>query len=93
MHLSFFSALFCATTLTSALVARQTPNNASSKLPALLDADLEELNAGLSNGLFTSVDLVNAYTARIMEVNSTLHMVTEINPGKSWASCSERSIN
>jgi amidase len=26
------------------------------------------------------VDLVKAYSARIMEVNSTLRMVTEINP-------------
>lgn len=35
---------------------------------------------GLESGLFTSVDLVKAYTERILEVNSTLHMVTEINP-------------
>lgn len=30
--------------------------------------------------MFTSVDLVTTYIARILEVNSTLHMVTEINP-------------
>jgi len=46
----------------------------------LIDVDLDELNAGLAAGMFTSVDLVNAYIARIMEVNSTLHMVTELNP-------------
>lgn len=41
---------------------------------------LEDLVDGLESGLFTSVDLVNAYEARINEVNSTLHMVTELNP-------------
>lgn len=49
-------------------------------IPSLLNADLEDLQSGLSRGLFTSVDLVSAYTARILEVNSTLHMVTELNP-------------
>ena len=48
--------------------------------PSLIDVDLEDLVTGLESGLFTSVDLVKAYTARIMEVNSTLHMVTELNP-------------
>ena len=48
--------------------------------PALIDATLEDLESGLESGLFTSVDLVRAYSARIMEVNSTLHMVTELNP-------------
>ncbi|CAK4031689.1 amidase ARB_02965 [Lecanosticta acicola] len=48
--------------------------------PSLLDVDLEDLVAGLERNLFTSVDLVKAYTARILEVNSTLHAVTELNP-------------
>lgn len=48
--------------------------------PPLIEATLEDLKFGLESGLFTSVDLVNAYTARIMEVNSTLKMVTELNP-------------
>ena len=48
--------------------------------PSLLDVDLEDLVTGLESGLFTSVDLVKAYSARITEVNSTLHMVTELNP-------------
>lgn len=48
--------------------------------PPLIDATLEDLVSGLDSGLFTSVDLVNAYTARILEVNSTLRMVTELNP-------------
>ncbi|KAF2181022.1 amidase signature enzyme [Zopfia rhizophila CBS 207.26] len=53
------------------------PNNT---LPKLLDATMEELAAGLEAKQFTSVDLVYAYIARILEVNSTLHMVTELNP-------------
>lgn len=48
--------------------------------PPLIDATTEDLITGLESGLFTSVDLVNAYVARIMEVNSTLKMVTELNP-------------
>ncbi|KAF9729735.1 hypothetical protein PMIN06_004932 [Paraphaeosphaeria minitans] len=50
------------------------------KFPKLLDAMASELSAGLDKGEFSSVDLVKAYTARILEVNSTLHMVTELNP-------------
>lgn len=48
--------------------------------PPLIEATLDDLVWGLDTGLFTSVDLVNAYTARILEVNSTLRMVTELNP-------------
>ncbi|KAK8068052.1 putative amidase [Apiospora saccharicola] len=48
--------------------------------PPLIEATLEDLVKGLESGLFTSVDLVNAYSARIMEVNNTLKMVTELNP-------------
>ncbi|KAF6821789.1 glutamyl-tRNA amidotransferase subunit A (amidase) [Colletotrichum plurivorum] len=48
--------------------------------PPLLDATLDELSQGLESGLFTSVDLVNAYIARIEETNDLLHAVSEINP-------------
>ncbi|KAJ9627579.1 hypothetical protein H2204_009618 [Knufia peltigerae] len=48
--------------------------------PPLIEATTENLIVGLETGLFTSVDLVKAYTARILEVNATLHMVIEINP-------------
>lgn len=47
--------------------------------PLLIEASLEDLASGLESGLFTSVDLVHAYIARINEVNSTLRMVTQIN--------------
>ncbi|PHH91425.1 hypothetical protein CDD83_519 [Cordyceps sp. RAO-2017] len=48
-----------------------------SGLPRLLDATLAELRNGLDSGLFTSVDLVQAYQARIAEVNAELHAVAE----------------
>lgn len=48
--------------------------------PPLIEATLDDLVAGLESGLFTSVDLVHAYSARIQEVNGTLRMVTELNP-------------
>ena len=48
--------------------------------PLLLEATLDDLAAGLENHHFTSVDLVKAYSARILGVNSTFHAVTELNP-------------
>ncbi|PFH62934.1 hypothetical protein XA68_10987 [Ophiocordyceps unilateralis] len=50
------------------------------KLSSLLDITLEELQAGLNAGYFTSVDLVRAYVARTGEVNDKLRAVLEINP-------------
>lgn len=48
--------------------------------PSLLDATTEDVIVGFESGLFTSVDLVNAYIARIQEVNGTLHAITQLNP-------------
>ena len=74
-----FSLLFAA--LSALKIATGLPTQSSiSQFPSLIDVDLEDLVTGLENGLFTSVDLVKAYSARILEVNSTLHMVTELNP-------------
>ncbi|KAK5016401.1 hypothetical protein LTR39_002102, partial [Cryomyces antarcticus] len=50
------------------------------QFPALIDVTTEDLVYGLETGLFTSVDLVTAYIARINEVNATNHAVAEINP-------------
>lgn len=57
-----------------------TDHVTASQYPILIDATTESLETGLESGLFTSVDLVNAYVARILEVNATLHVVTELNP-------------
>ncbi|KAJ8082276.1 hypothetical protein PM082_008125 [Marasmius tenuissimus] len=54
-----------------------------SKFPDLYEASVTELQQGLDDGLYTSVDLVKAYFARIEEVNlngPTLRAVLEINP-------------
>ncbi|KAI9815941.1 MAG: hypothetical protein M1827_001933 [Pycnora praestabilis] len=48
--------------------------------PSLIDVTLEDLATGLESGQFTSVNLVQAYLARINEVNPMLNAVTEINP-------------
>ncbi|KAJ7922254.1 amidase signature enzyme [Mycena leptocephala] len=52
-------------------------------LPDLYEASVPELQAGLDAGLFTSVDLIKAYFARIEEVNINgpgLRAVIELNP-------------
>ncbi|KAK1220637.1 hypothetical protein PQX77_016588 [Marasmius sp. AFHP31] len=54
-----------------------------SKFPDLYEASVIELQQGLDDGFFTSVDLVKAYFARIEEVNlkgPALRAVLEINP-------------
>ncbi|THV86506.1 amidase [Aureobasidium pullulans] len=80
----FFSSLSVGVALVGAVTALVTPyTNTSTGLgdfPSLINVTTEDLATGLEAGRFTSVDLVKAYSARIMEVNSTLHMVTEINP-------------
>lgn len=55
----------------------------NSKLYDLSDTSIEELQNGLKNNHFTSVDLVRAYMARIDEVNlkgPTLRAVIEVSP-------------
>ncbi|KAK2037443.1 amidase [Colletotrichum somersetense] len=64
---SVYAASFC-----------RRPSTAN--FPPLLDATLDDLRQGLDSGLFTSVDLVNAYVARINEVNDDLRAIAEINP-------------
>ncbi|KAF3039069.1 hypothetical protein E8E11_003080 [Didymella keratinophila] len=77
----FLAKVFVAFTPLTSVVAQYS--NASA-LPELLDATADELIAGLGAGQFTSLDLVQVYVKRILEVNSTLHMVTEINPD-AWS--------
>ena len=82
MLFSVLLALFSARALVSARTSLPfTPTGIyGPDFPSLIDADLEDLKIGLERGIFTSVDLVKTYEARIAEVNSTLHMVTELNP-------------
>ena len=53
---------------------------ATCNLPSLISANIEDLTSGLENGCFTSVNLVQAYLARIAEVNDGLNAVIELNP-------------
>jgi hypothetical protein len=80
----FLSSLSVGVVLVGAVAGLVAPyTNVSTGLgdfPSLINVTTEDLATGLETGRFTSVDLVKAYSARIMEVNSTLHMVTELNP-------------
>ena len=49
------------------------------QLPLLREVTLEELNHGLDDGSFTSVDLVKVYGARISEVDGTYRSILEVN--------------
>ncbi|KAJ6557849.1 amidase signature enzyme [Mycena capillaripes] len=60
--------------------ASSAPRADASTFPDLYEATIADLQAGLDAGHFTSVDLVNAYFARISEVNAELHAVIETNP-------------
>lgn len=58
-------------------VSLQTP---FSPLPDLFDLTVDDILTGFSQQQFTSVDLVQAYTVRIAEVQQELRPVIEINP-------------
>ncbi|MCJ1350501.1 MAG: hypothetical protein MMC33_000482 [Icmadophila ericetorum] len=58
----------------------QTTTIKGTPFPSLIEVTLEDLIIGFESNLFTSVDLTNAYIARINEVNSTLNVVTQLNP-------------
>jgi len=77
-------AAFLVHDVSGASVRRRQPvpsdGLVEAQFPSLLDASLEDLAGGLETGLFTSVDLVEAYIARILEVNDVLKAVREINP-------------
>ncbi|KIW72248.1 hypothetical protein PV04_00456 [Phialophora macrospora] len=76
--------LLVSLTLTTLVAARSCYNQTTAingtAFPPLIEATTEDLVRGLESGLFTSVDLVQAYISRILEVNSTLHVVTQLNP-------------
>ncbi|KAJ6437853.1 GNAT family acetyltransferase [Purpureocillium lavendulum] len=61
-------------------VLRAIFGDSDTVFPSLIDATYEDLSDGLEKKLFTSVDLVKTYLARIEQVNGEVHSVTEINP-------------
>ncbi|KAL8389083.1 hypothetical protein RB595_008801 [Gaeumannomyces hyphopodioides] len=75
------SLLLLATWFCAVLAALQPNVTVKGKpFPRLIDATLDDLARGLEEGLFTSVDLVMAYTGRIDEANARFRAVTEVNP-------------
>ncbi|KAI0088298.1 amidase signature enzyme [Irpex rosettiformis] len=65
------------------LLHPSVPTTKRVQLPDLYEASIAELQDGLDSHLFTSVDLVKAYFARIEEVNlegPQLRAVLELNP-------------
>ncbi|KAI6416649.1 hypothetical protein MCOR20_000866 [Pyricularia oryzae] len=77
------AALFLlATPVYSALAPPTTIGGV--EFPSLLDATIEDLAQGLQDRLFSSVDLVNAYLARIQDVDGYFKSVTEVNPDALW---------
>jgi amidase len=64
----------------SALYFVKHHHTPAGSLPNLFNASISELQAGLELGQYTSVDLVEAYLARIGEVNAVLHAVIETAP-------------
>ncbi|KAI1119721.1 amidase signature enzyme [Nemania abortiva] len=48
--------------------------------PSLLTTDIGQIQRGLQDGTFTSVDLVTTYLARIAQVNPQVHAVVELDP-------------
>ncbi|MCJ1468178.1 hypothetical protein MMC07_006806 [Pseudocyphellaria aurata] len=79
--LSILVLLYCFTFLhASALNSSRYEIVSGNPFPSLLEVTTEDLASGLKNKLFSSVDLVKAYIARIEEVNSTLNVITELNP-------------
>ncbi|KAF5343932.1 hypothetical protein D9758_012140 [Tetrapyrgos nigripes] len=85
-NLGFLAVLaLCILQLSLAISLPQPDNSKPSKarFPDLYEASVIELQDGLDSGLFTSVDLIKAYFARIDEVNlkgPALRAVIETNP-------------
>lgn len=51
-----------------------------SPYPLIRNSSIETFQQYLSDGSYTSEDLVRTFLARIAEVNGKLHAVAEINP-------------
>ncbi|KAK1963006.1 amidase signature enzyme [Colletotrichum sublineola] len=77
---SFWYAKAVSRLLCSVYAASFCRRPSTASFPPLLDATLDDLRQGLDSSLFTSVDLVNAYVARINKVNNDLRAIAKINP-------------
>lgn len=64
--------LYAAAALTAARASAEPPN--------LEEATITDLEAGLASARFTSVELVEQYTARISDIDKKINSVIELNP-------------
>jgi amidase len=62
------------------LSAALTAARASAETPDLEEATLTDLQAGMTSGRFTSVSLVEQYSARISTIDKKINSVIEMNP-------------
>ncbi|KAK0657899.1 pectate lyase superfamily protein-domain-containing protein [Cercophora newfieldiana] len=70
--------LYCATVTVIWSIMRRFMS--APKIPSLMDATLDDLTHGLTQGHFTSAQLVRTYAARVAEVNHVFHAVIKLNP-------------
>jgi amidase len=70
----------CQTIVVGGLGETNTVAVKGKAFPSMLDVTLDDLMKGMETHEFTSVDLVKTYLARIEQVNSTLHVMDELNP-------------
>ena len=86
--ISLFASLLLAFPLPSRNIAVHAHVDLSRPSRALVSsidgATIEDLQILQSDGVLTSVDLVQACISRIEEVNEFVHAVTEINPEAFW---------
>ena len=64
--------LYAAAALTAARASAETPD--------IEEASLTDLHAGLTTGRFTSVALVEQYSARIATIDKKINSIIELNP-------------
>jgi amidase len=60
--------------------AALTAARASAETPSIEEASLTDLQAGLTAGRFTSVALVEQYSARIVDIDKNINSIIEMNP-------------
>jgi len=89
VNISLVASAICALAVTAYAVPGGIPEAAThafskrkniNHYPDLLTATFEEITAGLNKGHFTSVELTEAYIARITETQPILKSIIEVNP-------------
>jgi amidase len=72
--------LYAAAALTATRATLRLSAGASAETPNIEEATLASLEAGLTAGRFTSLALVEQYSARIADIDKKINSVIELNP-------------